>query len=383
MRRNLALAAAGAAIILAGTGCGSASGDDDGGSGSGGGSDAGLAHAKAAVAKAEKQPASFPVPDAKVTGVSKLRGKTVYYVPITQQAAQFKITGAALKKALHTVGISLQICNGNSNPSQVSGCVNQAVGAHAGAIITDSVPYAMVANALDAAQHKGIPVAITDQIPDSAHPAGDKLAYLEGAGADMLTSVADWIIADSGGTANVLINESTDSPSTKAYVAAAQREFKKYCTGCTVATNTISSANFSMIASSTSSALLSHPQTDYLVSEFDQYLQPTIGGLQQSGKKAKVKATSAAATLSGLQMVKSKALHADAAQASAFQGWASADMALRLMTGQPVKTQRIPSRLFDDSNIGDATLTGAAQDSGAWFGPSSYISAYQKLWGVS
>ena len=199
--RRLVPATLGIAIItLAAAAC-SSSGSSGGSGGSGGSgttsaANSGVTHAKTAVAKAEAQ-STYPVPATKLSDVSSLRGKTVYYVPITQQAPQFATTAAGLKQALTSAGVSLQVCNGNSNPSQVSACISQATGAKAGAIITDSIPYGLAANALSAAQAKGIPVIITDQVADSAHPASKSLAYLYDPGPSQLIEAADWIIADS------------------------------------------------------------------------------------------------------------------------------------------------------------------------------------------
>jgi ribose transport system substrate-binding protein len=255
--------------------------------------------------------------------------------------------------------------------------------ARAGAIITDSIPYAMALNPLVAAQARNIPILITDQTPDPAYPSNALLGYLPGPGATQLTALADWIIADSGGKARVLINMSTDSPSTLAYVAAAQAEFSDFCPGCTVVINKISSAGFSRIATSTRSALANHPGIDYVISEFEQYLQPTIGGIQQSGQAGRIQLASSAAQLDGLKMLKAPGLlDADAGQASAYQGWADADAVLRLMLKQPVQYTTIPIRLFTRTNVGDLALTPGAEESGAWFGSTGYVREYERLWGV-
>jgi ribose transport system substrate-binding protein len=227
-------------------------------------------------------------------------------------------------------------------------------------------------------------VLITDQIPDPTHPAGPTLGYLEGAGKAQLVAVADWIINDSAGKGSVVINMSTDSPSTQAYVAAAQQEFKDKCSGCKVVVNKISSANYPLIASSTSSALLQNPTAKYLVSEFDQYLQPTLGGAQQSGRMMTLKGASSAGGVSGLQMLKAKNfLHVDASQASAYQGWADADAVFRLMLGQKLPDYEIPSRLFTRDNVGSLTLTEAAEATGEWYGPTDYPAKFATLWGAS
>ncbi|MFC1440604.1 hypothetical protein ABUW04_20305 [Streptacidiphilus sp. N1-10] len=385
-RRAAAPVALAAVVAMALSACSSSSTGTGGSAGSSGSAPAagGTATATANVAKLTEALSSYPVPTATLSGVSALKGKTVYYIPITQQAAQFTVTGTALKQALASVGVNLQICNGGSNPSTIAACVNQAVGAGAGAIVTDSIPYALAGNALDAARAKKIPVLVTDQIADSAHPADSTLGYIEGAGSAQLVAIADWIIADSNGKAKVVLNESTDSPSTVAYVTKAQEEFKQLCPDCSVTVNKISSANFSLIASSTSSTVLRTPGVQYVVSEFDQYLQVTQGGVQQSGKAASVKGVSSAAGTAGLTQLKSKNfLYVDAGQASAYQGWATADAALRLMLGQTLPDYTIPMRLFTRDNVGSITIDSADEASGAWFGPTDFTSKFKTLWGAA
>ncbi|MBT0772912.1 substrate-binding domain-containing protein [Kineosporia sp. J2-2] len=336
------------------------------------------------VAKMSQPQDAFPVPSEPISDITSLRGRTVYYIPITQQAPSFTVTATALTEALDAAGVKTQICDGGSNPSSIAACVNQAVGARAAGIITDAIPYAMAANSLDAAQKAGVPVLIADQIPDDDHPAGDTLAYQEGAGTEMLSAVATWIVADSGGTAKIVLNAATDSPSARAYAQAAEKVVADSCPDCTLTVNEISSANFSLIGSQTSSAVLKTPGVGYVVSEFDQYLQPTITGVQQSGRAASVKGGSSAATLASLKMLKDKNfLHVEAAQALPFQGWTLADAVMRLALGQEVLEHEVPFRLFTGDNIGDVQLTEEAQASGEWFGPSGFQDQFRELWGVA
>ncbi|GGK75825.1 sugar ABC transporter substrate-binding protein [Mangrovihabitans endophyticus] len=376
--RRLSVLAASALLLAA---CSDGSGEDTATSGT---TSSGPLAAK--VAQLEQSGDSYPVPTGQLPGLDGVAGTTVYYVPITQQAPQFAVTEAALADAFGKVGVKLQTCNGNATPTGIAACLTQATKARAGAIITDAVPYVLAANAFDAAIAAGIPVLNTNQSPDDAHPAAGKLGYIYAAGAEMMVAAADWIINDSGGKADVIINQSTDGPSPVAYVAAAKAEFARECPGCTVTINEISSANFSLIPSSTSSALLKNPNAGYVVSEFDQYLQPTLGGVQQAGRIAAVKGVSGAAQLAGLQMLSKKNfLYASVGQASAYQGWADADAVLRMLTGtggDALAEYTIPIRLFTRDNIGTVELTAGAEASGEWFGPSDYTTAFLTLWGV-
>src|ERR1700759_5255122 len=151
----------------------------------------------AKVAELEKAGTSFPGPTGQIPGVTGLSGKTVYYIPITQQSPQFAVTQAALESAFGKVGIKLQVCNGNATPTGIAACLTQATKAQAGAIITDAIPYVIAANAFAAALAAGIPVLNTNQTADSAPPAAAKLGYIYAAGSEQMVAVADWIINDS------------------------------------------------------------------------------------------------------------------------------------------------------------------------------------------
>jgi ribose transport system substrate-binding protein len=345
-----------------------------------------LAKIDAKVAALEKK-GTYAIPTGSISGVSGVSGKTVYYIPITQQSPQFAVTQSALQDAFKPLGLKLQVCNGNATPTGITACMTQATQAKAAAIITDAIPYDEAANAFAAAAAAGIPVLNTNQTADPQHPASAKLGYIYAAGSAQMTAVADWIISDSKGKATAVIDESTDGASTVQFVADAQKEFKTYCPDCTIVINKISSSNFSLIAPSTSSALLKTPNVGYVVSEFDQYLQPILGGVQQAGKLSTVKGASGAAQLSGLQMLAANNfLYASVGQASAYQGWVDTDAVLRMITGTSgakLPNYTIPIRLFTRDNIKDISLTADAQASGEWFGSPSNTDQFLKLWGVN
>src|SRR4051812_26146442 len=310
-RAFLAGAAAFALALLAA--CSPGTTDSTGNAGSSGSAAATgpLAQVQADVEKAMAPRDSFTLPSDPVD-VSALKGKTVYYVPLTAQISVFQLYGSKLGEALDAAGVNLQICDGGANPSQIAGCIDQAVGASAAAIVADNVPYGMAANAFDAARAKNIPVLIANQIPDDHFPADKTLVYVPGPATEMITSVADWIIADSDGAATVVVQKVTDNPSTIAWAEAAEQEFADRCPDCTVVVNEVSAANFPVIPSSTSAAILQNPDTGYVLAEFEHFVQPTIGGVQQTPNAADITIVSSAATLTGLQMINDGGgLHAD------------------------------------------------------------------------
>lgn len=326
---------------------------------------------------------AYPMPNEAVEGVAALAGGTVYYVPITLRAPQFAVTQAGIEAAAEAAGLNVQVCDGQGNPTGVSSCVDQATQAKATGIVLDGIPYDLAANSIDAAQGAGIPVIISNQITDERHPVSATFAYVPPAGSEQLLALTKWITLDSDGTANILFNRATDGASQKAYVEAATSALPEICPGCTATVYDVSSANFAQIPASTSSALLKNPDIDYLVSEFAEYLHPASDGVQQAGMTGKVQMLAAAAALSSIEEVSKGGLAAVTAQAAAYQGWVDLDAVLRLVAGQEVPEYTIPIRLFTPESAADVTLTTEAEQSGEWFGPTTFTEQFATLWGTA
>ncbi|TVZ04354.1 sugar ABC transporter substrate-binding protein [Trebonia kvetii] len=343
--------------------------------------DAGLAKAQQMVSQLESTTSSYPVPTASISGVSGLKGKTVYYIPLVQFIPGFVVTAATMKVALAKVGLNLQVCNGQGQPSAIASCVQQATGAGAAGIITDAIPYGMAQNALDAAKAKGIPIIITDQYPPAGNKNTDAVTYVPGV-VDQPSQIAWWMIANSQGKANAILAQESDSPSSIAYVQNSLSIYKDNCPGCTVTVKSITATTNSQLASDTSANLLSNPNATYYYTEFEDSLDPTVQGLQQSNK-TDIALSVAGGSVDGLGRLKSGAVvKAVVAVDQAYAGWALTDEILRMATKAAPVAEPFPSRLFTAQNIGSIKVTTAAQASGEWFGDSSYQTDFAKLWGV-
>jgi len=341
----------------------------------------GVATAQSMVTQLEATTTSYPVPTASVSGVSALKGKTVYYIPLVQQIPGFVVTAATMKTALAKVGMNLQVCNGEAQPSAIAACVTQATGAHAAGIVLDSIPYGMAENALMAAKAKGVPVIVADQYPPSGTVNTDSVTYVPGV-VNQPTQIAYWMIADSQGKANAIIAEEADSQSSIQYVVNSEAVYKQLCPDCTITVKQITEATNTLIASATSSNLLAHPAANYYYTEFEDSLQPTIQGIQQSNKSG-IALSVAGASTDSLGLLKSGSLvQAAVAVDQAYAGWALTDEILRMATKAAPATESFPSRLFTKQNIGTIQVTTAAQASGAWFGSSSYQAQFEQLWGL-
>jgi ribose transport system substrate-binding protein len=345
--------------------------------------DAGVALAQQTVTKLEATTSSYPVPTASVPGVSKLKGRTVFYIPLLQDVPTFAVAAQTMKAALTRAGLKLQVCDGQAQPTAVAACVQQAVGAGAAGIVLDAIPYGMAYSALNAAVAKGVPVLVADQVPQPAStPNTDHVSYLPGA-QDQASQIAWWTIADSNGKANGIIAEEIDNPSSIAAVTDSLAIYKKYCPACVITVKQISASTTALEAAAASSNLQTHPDATYYYTEFEDSLQPTIQGIQQDGKASAISLSVGAGTVNGLGLLKSGPLvKAVVVVDEAYEGWALTDQILRMATGIAPVQETIPTRLFTTQNIGTIQVTTADQASGVWFGDASFENDFAKLWGV-
>jgi ribose transport system substrate-binding protein len=383
-------AAAGTVAIVAASlaACGSSSDDDAGDTGSAGGGTSASAGADTSalageVAALDKPLDAYPVPTDPISDVSSLAGRTIYYIPITLQAPQFAATQKEITLAAAAAGLKVQVCDGKGTPTDINACVAQATSAKAAAIVSDAIPYGLASNSFDAAQKAHIPVVINSQVVDSSHPQSATLAYVgENAGSDQQVALAKWTILDSKGKADLLINQNTDGPSQAVFVAAGKKVYDEQCPDCKVTINEVSSANFSLVPSSTSAALLKDPNITYVQSQFEQFLQPTQAGIQ-SASKTGIKVSTGAAELSSLKALKGGQIQSAAGQATSYQAWADIDAALRMMLGSQAPDYDIPVRLFTKDSVADLDVTEEALASGEWFGPTTFTDDFKKLWGLA
>jgi ribose transport system substrate-binding protein len=378
----LSLAAALCVASAALAGCSSAK-STGGGSAGGGGSSADLSKAQQEVTALEATTSAYPVPTADVKGLSKFAGRKVYYIPLVQSIPGFVVTAAAMKDALSAAGLSEQVCDGQGQPSALSSCVQQAVAANAAGIVLDAAPYAMAQNALDAAKTKNIPIIIADQYAPSGTANSDQVTYVPGA-TDQPSDIAWWVIADSQGKGKLIIAQEQDSPSAEEYVSNSLSIYKQYCPGCDVKVKNISASTDTQLATDTSSNVLTDPGVDYYYTEFEDSLQPTVQGIQQSGRSSDIALSVAGGSVDGLGLLASgsSSVKAVVAVDQAYAGWALTDEVLRMMTGSTPVAEPFPTRLFTKTNIGGIQVTTAAQSTGQWFGDASFHASFTTLWGM-
>jgi ribose transport system substrate-binding protein len=314
--------------------------------------------------------------------VAKVKGDKILYIPISLQIGVFQATLASMQQAAAHVGITVSGCDGKYGPAGAAACVNQALAEHVSAVVLDNIPVALIGQGLRQLEAAHIAV-LEDQANSTA--GNDQLAYLDVGGASLIASLADWIAADSGGKADVLIIEQDDTPEQVTYISDdLLPEFKKTCPACKTKVIAMSTDQLQNLPTQVETALVADPSIDYVASEFDANVSYVVEGLKNSPLAGKVKIGGALGDISSLERVKSGQQAYDALASVGFGGWAYIDDVLRMLTGMPpVQGDNAPWRAFDASNVGSVTVSAASVADDGIFGGNTYSEVFLKLWGVS
>jgi len=372
-----------ALTTVAATACTSSKGSGSGPAG--GGTDGGttVATAQADLAKFTGEIASYSARKP-ATGISALKGKTVWYVPIGSAVPILNSYGVGMQQALTKLGLSLHTCDGKFLPTTITSCLNQAATQAADGVVTGYVDYKLVPTAFDNLVSHHIPVLVAGEANDAGKPDSPALAFDDTTPTIkvMQKLAAESVIVDSGGKAKVLYVGVTDSPQTLGGAAYAKQFFKDSCPGCTFTEIDYNTASLNKVASQVSAALISHPKTTHVVVELDAGAPGAVSGIQTAGYANKVKLVSTGGNLDALQRIKAGQVQFACVGTSAiYFGWQFTDGIVRMLAGQLPVNGLGPARVFTKSNVGALTLTPDAYATNAWYGSDDFQQAFLTAWG--
>lgn len=338
-----------------------------------------------AVVDAATKGGEFTAPGPELGDLSALEGKTVHYVAANYQIPMFHNVADAITEALETVGVGVQVCDGKASPASMATCLDQAVNAGADAVISGSIPEELATVGFKAVQDAGIPLLFT-QVAPAGPGAPDKVAYLTPNNIELNAWNSNWVIADSGGAADILIVKVTDTPATTMWTdEGAIKVYEQACPDCTVTVVETNTGQLQKLPSLVTAALVADPEIGYVHAPFDITVQPTVQGIQAAGR-TDVKVASSDGNLAVMQMLgEGRFMATEVGYNQNAFGWYAADQTLRMMSGnESVQNLTFPfRRLFDASNVGELELTPEAETAGSWYGGLDYKDGFKQLWGVS
>ncbi len=290
----------------------------------------------------------------------------------------------AAAEAAKALGWTVTQYDGGGTQQKQNAAILDAVSAGSNLILLMSIDPNFVQLGLSAAKKAGIPVLSGTDSTNSPNPVlkpeGDNLDYVLDVSPNMPEvgrRMADWIIADSGGKANVLVVTADEFPTVRAVNLGLLARLKE-CKGCTLQPlmQTTGSQVATTLGQQTVGYLQSHPKVTYVVGPFDPAAAFMVNAIAQAGLGDRVKLLSQLGDEQNLDFIRNGRVQvADCAFDNTYLGYALIDQSIRVLNGQPViepNGENVPFQMLDKTNL---PAPGAD-----WHASYDYKSAYLKLW---
>ena len=323
----------------------------------------------------------FSAPGPAFDAKAKAGGKTLFVIPASSQVPFVATINNHMKRIAAMAGVKLTTWQNQGQPSQWVQGMNAAIAQKASAIVllAGNDPAALQPQ-IKAAKAKGIPTIVA-HLYDEHQPSAPNVGAVVNIPYNVAGRlIADQAIVDSNGKADALVVTINQVKSTVPMVAGVKAEFAKYCQGCKLKFTDVTIADIATkIQPNVQAALTGDPNINYVICLYDSAEAPFAeAAIRAAGRVGKVKISTFNGTPTVLKDVKSgDIVTMDVGENLEWIAYAIVDQSMRLMGGLPtVKSEHVPVRIFDSSNIGEA---GSAF-TGGW--GTSYISGYKNLWGI-
>jgi ribose transport system substrate-binding protein len=345
------------------------------------GDDAGVEAAKAAVAALAEPPEAIG-PTIAIEG--EIPKKTVAWLECEQPSCAAIRPG--FEAATEALGWELLVIPANSGAQ--GDAIQQALDQGADYLAHTGSPLATAEEQLAAAKEKGVPYASCYSTDD---PDVDNNNLLIQCGDDDGVFyngglMANWVIADSGGQANVLVVNIPDFPVLVSEADGIKDAYSTNCSACTV--QELNVTIDALIAGEVGGAIASQIQAN----EDINYIQFTFGDLpagvadvlEESGllEGRKIVGVDFSAAI-GLPEIVAGRHHAWTANPKVYAAWLMVDAMVRHSVGMDNPEERqnaaLPVFIVDSPEAATAALEYG--DSG-WPGPATMADQFKTLWGV-
>jgi ribose transport system substrate-binding protein len=326
--------------------------------------------------------------------------------PVTEFPASTKLGGPPPKKSIAWLACELPTCqemlsDGYKNAAAALGwnfkqinykvsdpasAVQQALDDNVDYIAITGIPTAAFPNQAKEAAKRDIPIVSCFDITKPAPKVNGlymQCADTYGYGLQA-KQMADWMINDSGGKANIVMVNIEDYPILQAERKAIQSEFKDKCPDCKfdLLPVTVDDVGGGKVPAKVAAYVQSHPNINYVELGFSDLGLGIPQALKAAGVQDKVKITGVQSNSAVLKDIVKGNIAAWTAQAQEFAGWLSLDALARLSKHMPLtkyeSSGQLPSWVIDSKQEAQKLLDGP----GEWPGPEGFQDKFKQIWGV-
>jgi ribose transport system substrate-binding protein len=322
----------------------------------------------AAVAKASQPVSAWPGPSAKVLPA---KARKIVVVTCSPQGAGCVSAAKGATDAGRSLGWDVKTIAGNGTPQGWNAGILNAISEKADGIVLDAVPPALVGDAVAKAQAAKIP--LVSVFNPKVEASGGVFSYVTPDHEAQGVGMADWVASDSKGKAKVILVEDNEFPELAERVKGFKAELAQ-CGGCSIVA-TVQSQIGTMaqkLPQAVVSAVQSHPDATYVISQYDSNALFASQGVQQAGKSATVKVGGYEGDPQAVDAIrKGQTQAATIADPTEWMGWQAIDEFARAFAGQPASNVPTQWRLITRGN---------APATGVWTGDLDYRAKFQELW---
>lgn len=325
--------------------------------------------ASTAVDAAKAPLAKWPGPTA---AVSPAKGKTVYVVTCAAQGIGCVRAAKGVEEAGAVLGWTVRTIDGRGDPATWNKAIQTAVAAKADGIVLDAVPPMLVGDALQKAGAANI--AVVSVFNPAPAKKDSVFAYVRPNHTDQGRLAADWVAADSGGKAKVVLVSDPIFPELVERVSGFKESLAR-CQDCKIveAVESTIAEMGQRLPGAVAAALSRHPDATYVVAPFDSNGFFANEGVRQAGKSGKVKVVSYEGDPQTIAMIKDGKYAMTIADPAEWMGWQAADELARSFAGQAAQDTPVAYRLI---------VTDNAPATPGWMGDVDFRAEYKRLWGV-
>jgi ribose transport system substrate-binding protein len=357
------------ALVLFAAACGDDD-SDDGGTASASEGDSGVAEAEAFVEKFSKTPTSINL-DTPLDG-EPVSGKKVVQLKCAVPECQEIYDGLA--ESAEVVGWETQDVNMGATPEEVTQAFQQALDLNPDAIVISGIPLAVWKTYADQAKQQGIPIVNISSTGNGLVATLNGSAVTSGLG----EMTGNFIVADSGGDANVALFTVPDYPTLKPWVDSTTGVIADLCPDCnTEVINAEAGDIGTKLPQTIVSTIQQDPDIDYVALAFGGMSTGVRAALNEAGFND-VSIVGEGSVAANLQALRDGTEQMWAAQVTKMQGWYATDVLLRFYNDQDLGVEQndlvYPTQILTPENV--------PESGDQYLEPADYQEQFQQLWGV-
>lgn len=323
---------------------------------------------------AAREPSELVAPTESLD-LAALDGRSIWYITNSQNQFSAEMS-TGVEEAGAAAGVDITVFDGQNSISRYSEGINQAIAQGADGIVLMAVQPAVVTEDLAAAAAAGIKVLSTLNGDPSEPVPPSTFANLTADYTEDGKLMGKWAMYDSGCTANIVVVQSSPVHVWDLAATGIESAVAENCPeDCKVRVLDIDPAN---IATETGSQLQTALQVDqgvgYVLPVWDSAIPLVAPVVATSGTSAKVLAHDGISASLELIAQGEDQDGTVAMPPPGWIGWAAFDQVARAILGVTVPDYVIPTRLIDETNIGDGSTADVSPNY------RDYQTAFEDAW---